>query len=312
MKYFEHNEAQIRPPARADAPGLVELINMCSVAEGGQPDFTLAGLLEDWDDPNFALATDAWVAEGPGGNLLGYEQVFLNATGMAHELDGYVHPAHRGRGIGTRLLRLAERRVAAAPARAPIHGTIEADNMPAQQLFAAEGYRCVRHFWRMEAELIAAPPAPEWPASIRVRAFVPGQDERATYAAIEEAFLDHWNHTPASYDDWVGGQLRRADFDPALWFLAYDGDEIAGTALCFPRTAQLGWVRGLGVRRPWRGRGLGMALLRHAFGAFYARGARAVGLGVDAQSPTGATRLYERAGMRVTERYDTMEKVLGL
>ena len=104
--------------------------------------------------------------------------------------------------------------------------------------------------------------------------------------------------------------FQRADFDPSLWFLALDGDRIAGTALCFPRSEQLAWVRGLGVRRPWRGRGLGMALLQHAFAAFYARGMRIAGLGVDAQSPSGATRLYERAGMRVTEQYDTLEKTV--
>jgi ribosomal protein S18 acetylase RimI-like enzyme len=74
----------------------------------------------------------------------------------------------------------------------------------------------------------------------------------------------------------------------------------------------MGWVRGLGVRRGWRGRGLGLALLQHTFGAFYARGRSTVGLGVDAQSPTGATRLYQRAGMRVTEEYETYQKILSI
>jgi mycothiol synthase len=104
--------------------------------------------------------------------------------------------------------------------------------------------------------------------------------------------------------------LLRTDFDPSLWFLAFDGDQLAGVVIGFVRGAETGWVRGLGVRRPWRGRGLGLALLQQAFAAFYGRGLRTVGLGVDAQSPTGATRLYERAGMHVTERYDTMEKIL--
>jgi len=163
------------------------------------------------------------------------------------------------------------------------------------------------------------------------------------------------------------GLVQRPEFDCTPWFLAIDGEQIAGTALCLPRTERLDWIRGLGVRRPWRGRGLGMALLRHAFGVFYAfcwhtpkwevwrakpskkrsfcclfcqlrwqnkqqkfysrgpqapaapagelassifyaRGYRSAGLGVDAQSLTGATRLYERAGMRMTERYDVLEK----
>jgi mycothiol synthase len=88
-----------------------------------------------------------------------------------------------------------------------------------------------------------------------------------------------------------------------------DGDEVAGVLLG-EMLPDRGWVNDLAVRRPWRGRGLGEALLRHAFGAFYRRGQRTVALGVDSQSLTGATRLYERVGMRVERQYDICEKVL--
>ncbi len=70
------------------------------------------------------------------------------------------------------------------------------------------------------------------------------------------------------------------------------------------------WVNILAVRRPWRRQGLGMALLRQAFGEFYRRGIRQVALGVDAENITGATRLYARAGMRVTRQYARYEKML--
>jgi ribosomal protein S18 acetylase RimI-like enzyme len=66
-------------------------------------------------------------------------------------------------------------------------------------------------------------------------------------------------------------------------------------------------VNELGVRNPWRRRGLGLALLRHAFAELGRLGADRVGLGVDAENVTGALRLYERAGMHVTRRYDTWE-----
>ena len=69
-----------------------------------------------------------------------------------------------------------------------------------------------------------------------------------------------------------------------------------------------GWVRGLGVRPGWRKRGLGLALLRHAYGEMYRRGIRKVELSVDADSPTGAPRLYTRAGMRVAQRYGVYRK----
>jgi mycothiol synthase len=311
MRDIQPNDVIYRAPTPDDAAAVVELINACSIAQGGAADFTLPALRGDWDDPALSLATDAWVAVGPDGQLLGYEQIDLDPAGRAHEIDGYVHPEHEGCGIGTRLLRLAEQRARAVSASvAQMRGSIEATNSAAQHLFAAEGYRAARHFWRMEIDLDAPPPAPVWPAGIAVRTFVPGQDERATYEAVEEAFQDHWGHTRLPFEEWSRGQSRRPDFDPALWFLAIDREQIAGTALCLPRTESMAWVRGLGVRRAWRGRGLGMALLRHAFGAFYARGFRSAGLGVDAQSLTGATRLYECAGMRVTERYDILEKTV--
>jgi ribosomal protein S18 acetylase RimI-like enzyme len=84
-------------------------------------------------------------------------------------------------------------------------------------------------------------------------------------------------------------------------------------SLCLQHASEdkeLGWVDTLGVRRPWRKHGLGLALLRHSFSEYYQRGFRKVGLGVDASSLTGAVRLYEKAGMHVHRQYDRYEKVL--
>ena len=63
----------------------------------------------------------------------------------------------------------------------------------------------------------------------------------------------------------------------------------------------------LAVRRPWRRRGLGEALLREAFVALGAAGKRRAGLGVDAENTTGAVALYKRVGMHVVRRSDTWE-----
>jgi ribosomal protein S18 acetylase RimI-like enzyme len=71
-----------------------------------------------------------------------------------------------------------------------------------------------------------------------------------------------------------------------------------------------GFVGALAVRKPWRGRGIGMALLRHAFAEFHRRDAPRVSLGVDAYNPSGATRLYERAGMSVVSEDVIFEKAL--
>jgi ribosomal protein S18 acetylase RimI-like enzyme len=114
-------------------------------------------------------------------------------------------------------------------------------------------------------------------------------------------------HTPGTYADWQNRMTNREAFDPSLWFIAWDGDQIAGYSLCRYRMG-IGWVGSLGVRRPWRKHGLGMALLLHSFGEFHKRGMNTVGLGVDASNPTGATRLYQKAGMQIAAEYVIYEK----
>src|SRR5260370_33224205 len=127
------------------------------------------------------------------------------------------------------------------------------------RLFAALGYTHDRTYWRMERQMDEPPPEPAWPAGIGVRTFVRGQDERPTFVASEEAFEDHYGHVRGNFEHWVERRLGRDDFDPGLWFLAVEGETIAGVALCSGFEAAEGMVETLGVRRPWRGRGLGTA-----------------------------------------------------
>ena len=154
------------------------------------------------------------------------------------------------------------------------------------------------------------PTAPEWPEGFRVSTFEPG-DGRAFHAALDEAFAEEWNHVSEPFEEWAERRLNVSDFDPTLWFIVREGDEIAAVLRCDADRAGAGWVGALGVRRSWRKRGLGLALLRHAFGEFYRRDQRRVGLGVDAQNPSGATRLYERAGMHVAYEAVAFKKELA-
>jgi mycothiol synthase len=173
------------------------------------------------------------------------------------------------------------------------------------------GFSLVRHSHRMLIDLTNPTPNPIWPEGIEVTTFRPG-DERVFYEAHQETFADSWEPIDEPYEEWAHWLLEPPAFDPDLWFLAREGDEPAGFAICHPRTSnpEAGWVRILGVRRPWRQRGLGRALLLHAFAEFRRRGFRQAGLGVDAESLTGANRLYEHAGMHVSARFDIYEKIL--
>lgn len=200
--------------------------------------------------------------------------------------------------------------VAAAGSPLPLRQFMVHEREPIlQRVLEDDGFATVRHFWRMEIEMTAAPATPVWPAGVALRPFDPAQDARAVHAAIEEAFEDHWDHAPEPFEEWRRWTLERSNFDPALWLVAYAGNEIAGSSLCY-QDAETGWVRNLAVRRPWRRQGLGLALLVQSFQEFWRRGERKVGLGVDTANLTGATRLYERAGMHVAKQFDLYEKIV--
>ena len=133
-------------------------------------------------------------------------------------------------------------------------------------------------------------------------------DGREFFAALDEAFSDHWEHHGRPFEEWWERRSATPNYDPTLWFLVRDGDEIAAVARSEANRNGGGYVGHLGVRRPWRKRGLGLAMLHRVFGECYARGITRIGLGVDAESLTGATRLYERAGMKVKEHFVRYEK----
>jgi mycothiol synthase len=307
---------KLRPARRADLTAIAQLILDVCTADGDPVAATSEeDLRRSWSSPEVKLETDAWIVETDDGKLVGYQEFHNRYAHASVHGDGYVHPEFHGLGIGTTMLRALEGRaheemkLAAPDLRVFIRDGMPTGDTSARELHEAEGYRPIRFFWHMEIELDEPPNRTEWPAGIELHPFLLEDHNHAVYEAHEEAFSDHWGHTPGTFERWQHNMTSREDFDPTLWFIAWDGNDIAGSSLCRYRMGT-GWVGTLGVRRPWRKRGLGEALLLHSFGEFYKRGMKRVGLGVDAENPTGATRLYKKAGMHVAAEYVSYEKEL--
>jgi ribosomal protein S18 acetylase RimI-like enzyme len=186
-----------------------------------------------------------------------------------------------------------------------------APDLAARPLLESRGYHEVRRFWEMTIELgDELPPAPLLPEGLQIEPFSE-ELSRDFHAALEAAFADHWEHQPEPFEDWWNRQLRRPDYDPSLWFLVRDAETIVAATRNDPERSGGGWIGALGVRPAWRGRGLAKALLLHSFREFHRRGQRRVGLGVDSENPTGATKLYEGVGMSVDAEQVVWEKVLA-
>ena len=286
----------VRRPTLDDLEGVVELGNAFERAFMGAESFTSDEIADEWRQLD--LQHDAWLVVVPDGRLAGYGT--LEERGDSRFMsDGYVHPELRGLGVGGMLVDLAEERARERGAVA-IHNTVLAADEAATEVLGSRGYTPERHFYRMAIELGDEPPEPRWPEGVRVEQFRE-EDALAFHEAIEDAWQDHWDHRPRPFEQFRARLLEGSRYDPTLWTVAWAGDEIAGGTICEAEYYGMGWVRSLSVRRPWRRHGLGMALLQNTFRQFHEREQRQVGLGVDAESPTGATRLYERAGMHVLE-----------
>ena len=144
-----------RSPKMEDLVAITELVGACDVDEYGLADSTIEDLASHWHQPGFSLTTDAWIIVTNKGQAVGftcvwhrdYEQIFTFVC---------VHPAYRGRGIGTLLLRLVEERArqlvryARPDSRVTLCGTVSSLNEQAKRLYEREGYTALRTIWRIE------------------------------------------------------------------------------------------------------------------------------------------------------------------
>lgn len=306
----------LRSAEWSDADEVAQLIHAACVDKGHaalaiSPEEVKHG----WYASGFNLEKDAFVVETLDGRIVGYEEI-SNSYGYAIlRTNGYTHPDFRGRGIGTNLLRTAVKRAreimafAEPDVRVSITTIIGRDEPDRIALYGNEGYRPVRYHLRMESILDGPPAEARWPEGIELRPFNQMEHDVAVWQANNEAGLGEPGSHKWTLDKWREYRFGDPEFDPSLWAIAWNGDDVVGYSLNRYRSG-IGWIRAVGVRPPWRKRGIATALLLHSFGEYYRRGTRTIGLDVDLQDPAGGQRLYERVGMHPASASVTYEKIL--
>jgi mycothiol synthase len=298
---------EIRESTLDEAPALAELLNAHSHALFGEADLSVDEV-RHW----FGMG-NIWIrVAGRDGRLVAYLDVADDdRDGRRFHIDA--RPLDEEAAHAVVAAAEAYVRDNAVP-DAIARGYAPQPDAWARAAYQRAGFRIVRYSFEMRID-IGDLAAAAWPGGITVRTFR-SDDEDRVWDAINDAFADHWDFQPPTQEgrkQWRHHTLESPRFDPELWFLAEDDGELAGISLCeWHRSGDpvFGWVQTLGVRRPWRRRGLALALLHHSFAELARRGATRVGLGVDAENTTGAVRLYERAGMHAERRTDIYEKKL--
>jgi mycothiol synthase len=308
---------KIRPALLADLPDVLRVRQAQELADSGTSVTTANQLSVEWEALGPRLAGQVWVAETADGGLIACGDVVRVDQVLMLRL--WVLPEHRGIRLESILLAVAEQSAYEMSREEGAHtqrlfAQATGSHPEVRQALLQSDFFAVSTYEQMELVLDRVPENPSAIAGISIRPIVGGQDEQAVvYRADEEAFLDERGYTPRTFDRWRRRlrQGKETGETSSVWLIAWDADEIAGAALG-EIIQGVGWIHHLGVRRPWRRRGLGLALTLAALDSFYRQGIRTVRLNVDAESLTGAHQLYRRLGFLVCDTYSNFEKIVQI
>ncbi|MBU0495215.1 MAG: GNAT family N-acetyltransferase [Chloroflexi bacterium] len=306
----------VRTYQEGDIPALVGLINAADAVDRQERATTIPELTERFRWPGFRPTEDIFLWEEDD-RLVAYGFLRLGEGAETCEFYTYntVHPNWRGRGIGRQVLeriieRCVERRRAEVTAPTVyVRATCGPDESERVALYESLGMTPARYFIQMVYEHVQGElPLLVVPAGIEFRPYQRGVDDRAVWAADVEAFQDHWGFHGITFEEFEHWAHRPA-LRPDLSVVAWAGDEVAGLLLNEvheDKTALTGRREGvleaLAVRKLFRRRGLGTALLVRGLQLMQQAGVETASLGTDSENLTGAVRIYERLGFRVRQR----------
>lgn len=275
------------------------------------------------DNSKVDLFRDVLIAEVDG-EPMAYGHVFWEDEHEGPRVyyhSGFVLPEWRRKGLATAMLAHNEKRLGEIAHTHPaelekvLHGWAADTEMGTNALFQNAGYSPTRYFFLMLRNLDEPIPQAEMPDDLELRPADESQF-RQIYEAANEAFRDHWGHvegTEEDYQRWINSP----NLDPALWKVAWDGEEVAGMILNEINKEEnkqfdlnWGWTDPICVRRAWRRRGLARALILESLKELKAKGFNHAALGVDTENPLGALKLYEDSGFVIEERWTDYRKAL--
>jgi mycothiol synthase len=298
----------VRPSTREDLDDIAALIQAVDRQDEGIVDPVRGHLEDDWANPLFDAPLDTLVVVAESGEPAAYASAWGIEPTSSVEAWINVHPDHRGRGLGTWLVGWAEarsRRYLSRPGTSTLLRPSVSSSGAGGAFLRGLGYRHVRTFWHMQRRLDGSEQAGPEPQGVSIRPYRDG-DGPVLHRVLEASFEDHFGFEPMAYDAWEEAMLRAPSSDLSLVFLAEKGGDVVGALTT--AIDEEAWVAELGVLEAHRGTGIGLALLQRAFAELATRGWKIVKLNVDGENRSGATRLYESAGMTRGRSWHFYEK----
>jgi mycothiol synthase len=300
-----------RPATRDDLEAIVDLVHAVDLADVGLQDPVRDELLWDWSTPGFRIERDSRVAVGDDGRLVGYADVIAHDPSVQIRSWLQVHPDHREGGLSSAFADwIGAHANSLLPTDAgdvPLRYGVSATDRGTTDLLSGLGFAHARSFLQMMRPLSGDRPRPTPVDGVRLRASMPGRDDRAVFEVLDGAFRENFGYEPYTFAEWSEQWFGDSAYDPGLVFLASDGERAVGACQAIVLEGT-GWVTELGVLKPWRRRGIGRALLQRTFAELQRRGIDEVRLGVDAENADGAMHLYESVGMSVRREWHVYEK----
>ncbi len=301
----------MRRPTAEDLPAIQRLVDDCEAAETNEQRPSPVCVAVSFALPDSEPERNWWLL-ARGDAVAGFARIWPQSS---HELMGevFLEQAAAGRGLWSPLYGAIEERardmVVGGAGWTPSFFTLCDDTSADRQtMLLARGYRRVREVFAMRIDASDGLSAPVWPTGVEAREMQPGVDDAAVWAADLDAFREHFLYDPPPFDTWRSSIYEHPGFDSGCFIVAWDGAEVAGQALGMPgEEPGVARIDDVSVRKPWRGRGLGLALLLEVLGRLHARGRDDIEVWVDAENETGAVRLYGAAGMRVWRRIGIFE-----
>jgi GNAT superfamily N-acetyltransferase len=306
-------ELRWAPPRREDDPEWAALLAAIEAVDQRGETYELADLDDEWSSVWSHPETDS-VTVWDGRELVAFAWLGARPGEREHHrvtLWGGVRPSHRRQGIGSQLVdwTIARAREIAPTFERGLPTVLQTDAAPNQVDLRAiterAGFKPVRHFLEIARPTGAPLPSATPVSGLELVPWSPDVDEEARLCHVE-SFSDHWGSEPRTREEWKQWYTGHRGFRQDLSVLAVD--PASGQVACLvlvgaypqdwttvPREA---WINTVGTRRAWRGKGVAHWLMVESLARIAAADddfERAI-LGVDAENPTGALRLYRRLG----------------